>query len=85
MEIKIISDTLDELQYSTLVPETFKPYTLPAADKVYAGGDYGSIIFQHIHSPVTDIWLSSYFMNREAVFESEGSLPHARITFYLPQ
>lgn len=83
MDIKIISDTCEELQYSAVIPEPVKKYLLSGADHISAQGDYGSILFQHIHTPANNIWSSSYSIKRNASFKSVHEQPALELHFNL--
>jgi AraC-like DNA-binding protein len=81
MEIKIISDTLDELHYSAPTPEQLKIDRLQEADFVCANGEYGQIAFQHLATPSHHIWFSSYDMKRKASFKSFGAMAGLELHF----
>lgn len=81
MEIKIISDTLDELQYSATTPEQLKTFKLPEAHILFAGGEYGQICFQHLSTASHHIWMSSYEMKRKVSFKSVGTTAGLELHF----
>lgn len=81
MDLKIISDTNDELQYSIILPETLNTLLLPGAENLFVNGDYGSMLFQHIQTAENNIWVSSYFMDRTASFKSYSAEPFLELHF----
>ncbi len=83
MDLKIISDSSEELQYSITLPETLNTFLLPGAENLFVNGDYGSMLFQHIPTAENNIWVSSYFMNRTASFKSYSAEPFLELHFTL--
>src|ERR1044072_1573197 len=81
MDIEIISDTLDRLAYSSQVPDTLSHYLLTDTENIYAPGDYGTMLFQHLATADHTIWISSYFISRKAVFKSVSALPFLELHF----
>jgi AraC family transcriptional activator of pyochelin receptor len=81
MDLKIISDTNEELQYSITLPETLNTLLLPGAENLFVNGDYGSMLFQHIPTAENNIWVSSYFMHRTASFKSYSAEPFLELHF----
>jgi AraC-like DNA-binding protein len=81
MDLKIISDTNEELQYSITLPETLNKLLLPGTENVFVNGDYGSMLFQHIPTGENNIRLSSYFMQRAASFKSYSAEPFLELHF----
>lgn len=81
MDIQIIADTLDELQYSTTIPETQTNLLIPGATTVSASGDYGALLFQHLATGQNSIWYGNYLLSRDAAFKSFSSLPYLELHF----
>lgn len=81
MDIKIIADTLDELQFSTSSPEPLTNLLIPGADAVYSSGEYGNILFQHLSTAENHIWCSDYAIARKAAFKTVSALPYLELHF----
>lgn len=81
MDIKIIADTLDELQFSTSIPEQQTNLLIPGATPVFSSGDYGELLFQHLATGHNSIWYGNYQLSRNAAFRSFSASPYLELHF----
>lgn len=80
MDLKIISDNNEEVRYEEMIPST-NLFLIEDAVKVFAEGDYGSMLFQQITGNDCSIWYSTYQMTRKALFKSMGEMPVLELHF----
>lgn len=81
MDLKIISDHNEVIQYADKIPPQIIPLFIEGSEKVYADGDFGSMLFQQITGNDCAIWYSSYNMVRPVSFQREVEMPVLELHF----
>ncbi len=82
MELQIISDHQELIVLTGVIPESLLTDKLiTGAEKIYAGGDYGMMLYQRLEGISCEIWYSNYQMIRQAVFCSVADTPIMELHF----
>lgn len=81
MDLKIISDHHEVIQYADKIPPQINPLFIKGSEKIYADGDFGSMLFQQIAGNDCTIWYSAYNMMRPVSFQSEAEMPLLELHF----
>jgi len=83
MDLQIISDHNEEVQYKEIIKPAKQFLLIEDAQKVFAQGDYGAMLFQQISGNDCSIWHSTYNMTRDVWFRSFSNFPVLELHFML--